>query len=274
MPLLAKLQGFECGFAAHVRAHLGSIVWLIIPIIFLTGTNLAYWRDHDEMRLLLRLHCGGALIRYFQSCLQGMMCGYNVAVHDQMIAYMTPYYTMAWWQAFALPKWLGGEATGFTPTGSIASDMHERDEVRRAPVLQRLRHILFNCGAWFHVLTVLLIAVCAGIRIRGVLQLHTSMSSRQLFIDLLQKVAWPTNPWFLYIVSFLAPIRYALFPPDVPPRNSFFKKADGSGVRYLTDEAKARCTGGYYGSSGVGFVHINTLFTVYVAVMFVASWWI
>ncbi|KAH8647548.1 nucleotide-diphospho-sugar transferase [Tricladium varicosporioides] len=275
MPLLTRIMGFQDGIWAHFNCHLNTITWFLTPFFFLSNTNMAYWRDENEMLLLLRLHCAITLLRYAHNYIHGLLSGYRVSMHTQMIAYMMPYYSIVWLRSFILPKSLGGKVTSFIPTGVVVSPIHEREASRRAPVLQRLRHILIDCGAWLHLVTALAFVICVGIHVNRATGAYppTNDGRRLLFINLIQTIGWPSHPWFINAIACLGPLRYALFPPDVPPRESFFGKKDANDVRYITQgEKKSTCTSGFYSPWEFGYVQLYTLFMIYVAVLFVLSW--
>ncbi len=47
-----------------------------------------------------------------------------------------------------------GTEPGFEASGSISNKLHERDPTRRAPLLRRMRFLLFGLGVAFHVIII------------------------------------------------------------------------------------------------------------------------
>jgi hypothetical protein len=183
-------------------------------------------------------------------------------------------YVVAWARSFILPHYLGGKVTTFTATGSIANTLHERDPSRRAGLLARLRHVLFDCGAWFHALLILTFTVSAAVAVRTALT-GSSLGRHGhdwsgLWIQLLQLVAWPSHPWIPTVLACLTPIRYAVIPPDlIGGSGGLLKKDDGRG-RHAAVGPGARS----WSIRDTDYVVIYTLFMVYIGVIFIGSWWL
>ena len=78
--------------------------------------------------------------------------GYRQTIHEMLATiWMSPYHAITVIQCFLLPKWLGGKAMAFSPSGSLKSTLHERDPRFRAPLARRLKVILWDCNAYIHV---------------------------------------------------------------------------------------------------------------------------
>ncbi|OLN89014.1 Cellulose synthase 2 [Colletotrichum chlorophyti] len=272
-----RLAGFAGGVSLHIRAQVATLSLPLMALVFMTGTDLVYWRDLDEMRTLLRVHCAVILLRWLQQVHQAVLAGYRHAVFMTChIAYTAPYSTIAWLRTFILPKNLGGKMSTFTPTGSIGNTYHERDPGLRAPLIKRLRHIILDCGAWMHAL--FLVVLCFGAYLRFSRSTREYSASAQdehafkmLCIRLLQKVAWPSHPWILTALACITPVQYAFFPPEVIERDKLLGKRGKNGARYPTPEAMGTPKRTVF---GIGFVELYTVFIAYVAVVFVATWWV
>jgi hypothetical protein len=171
-------------------------------------------------------------------------------------------------RACILPTSLGGTELGFTPTGSIHSPIHERSRTKRATLLPRLRHILFDCGAWFHCLVALTLVFALVFRISIIVNAQTN--SEALVIDLLRYIAWPPLSCLTGIDGHLLPLRYAIFPPDVPERNELMETKNGDAVRYPTEVAKKLKWSSWMEERA----HLTTLIAVYSLVLLTISWWL
>lgn len=102
---------------------------------------------------------------------------------------------------------------------------------------RRLHHILFQCGAWFHAVVVVLTMGAVVFRTIRVLEAHPPDSSGRrdwhaLNLDLFQHVAWPLPAWLLNIIALSTPIKYAISPPSVPARDELLGQKDKKGARY------------------------------------------
>jgi hypothetical protein len=91
MPLSVRLVGASMGLDVHIKPQLTAISYIITPFMFWTGTYLVYWHDMEEMRLLLRIHCGIVLSRWLHECHTAVMAGYRASVMDVCtLRFMTP----------------------------------------------------------------------------------------------------------------------------------------------------------------------------------------
>ncbi|KZL84070.1 glycosyl transferase [Colletotrichum incanum] len=268
-------------YAAHVKQMtrwMATLSLILVALVFMTDADLVYWRDLVEMRKLLRIHCGIILLRWLHDVHLAVLCGYRAAIWETAQAlYLAPYGTVAWVRSFILPKSFGGKTTTFTPTGSISNTNHERDPNRRAPLLKRIHHIIFGCGAWVHALVVLAFSLGACIRFSRAFREHSletnngSQEFNRLCVRLLQKVIWPTHPWISTTLACMVPIKYALYPPQVPERDRLLGKKGKNGARYPIPEVMGTIQRGHF---EVGFVELYTFFVACVAIVFVATWWI
>lgn len=292
-----RLVGFAQGLSVHLRTQMVTVILALVAIVFMTDTDLVYWRNVEEMRLLLRIHCGIVLFGWLHNVHLAVLSGYRGAIWEAAHAiYLTPCKscsfvsriqtsiltngtvdsTVAWFRSFILPKSLGGKTTTFTPTGSISNVYHERDPGRRAPLIKRLQHMILGCGAWIHVLIVLTLGIGAYLRFSRALREHSlgahgDHGLEMLCIRLLQKVAWPTHPWITTTLACITPIRYAIYPPQVPERDKLLGKRGKNGARYPLPEVMGKVKRTPF---AMGYVELYTIFVVYVAVVFVATWWV
>ncbi|KAK3383948.1 hypothetical protein B0T24DRAFT_70202 [Lasiosphaeria ovina] len=137
-------------------------------------------------------------------------------------------------RAYVLPERLGGQATGFTATGSIVNPTFERDASRRISRRQRLYHIVVECGAWIPVLVIL--SLVGGVTGRILYEVYgapgASRAAHDTLLQVLRAVGWPSNSWFLTLGANLTPLAYAFFPPDVAQRDRLMGKREENGARY------------------------------------------
>lgn len=171
-------------------------------------------------------------------------------------------------RAFILPKWLGGKVAAFSSSGSIANELNERDQRLRAPLLRRLRVIIWDCKVIMHVLY---ISFCAGAVITSTIRAFTGKDSHSVdgvLIYLLTHAAWPPVLWFVCLVSCWAPIGYAIKPPSMPDREDLLDRDPTTGVAHPKASAKlTQCD-----RKNVMHEVLYGCLTVYTTTMFVGSW--
>lgn len=148
---------------------------------------------------------------------------------------MSPYIALTIVRAFILPNWLGGKAQAFKPSGSLKSNLSERDESRRAPVHRRLRVILFNYHAWFHISYVYFVIAAV---ILSSYRCILDRTLRDKLIGLLTHAGWPPLTWIIVISAFWIPITYACDPPNMPDREQLLERDPKTGVAHPTLASK------------------------------------
>jgi hypothetical protein len=183
--------------------------------------------------------------------------------------------TVAYIRSFLLPTRYGGKLTGFTPTGSIGSVVDERYPSRRAPLRTRLYHILFDCGAWFHAMVIVLFAIIALRRTQRAIQGQLSSSQGQLdlqnvWIHLLREVFWPSHPWMMTVIACITPIKYAISPPVVGERDKLLGKRGKYGARYPLPEYRDKVDCKIWDAD---FAQLYSVFMIFTLGVFVSTWW-
>lgn len=185
-------------------------------------------------------------------------------------------YVMTTLRSFVLPKRFGGTTASFTPSGSISASVHERSAMRRAPLTTRLRHIVFGCGVWFHIIIIVASAFSVAYRIYQILAAHPAdehghRDLHSLGVELIRDVLWPQPAWFVSSLACFTPIKYAIMPPHVPTREKLMGERDEKGARYPLPSSKEA----KFSSVNVDFGQLYPYFVVpYAVFLFVASWWI
>lgn len=154
---------------------------------------------------------------------------------------------MAWLRSFVLPSRLGGVTAGFTASGSVQSDLQERDALHRAPLIRRVRVTILNYWVWVHVL--LITACLFGVSLvctRAIGYEHVpsifpppSLSdTTDQMIYLITRIGWPPLLWFQYVCSALVPVIYMFNPPTSPPRETLLDRDEATQIAYPRLNAK------------------------------------
>lgn len=142
---------------------------------------------------------------------------------------------------------LGGVKTGFTPSGSIASDLKERDPAERAGLFKRIKVILFDHLAIIHLLY---ITACVGGIGLAIIRVYTHGhppgisytppmdTLKQQLTYLITRIGWPPLFWMQHFISALTPLLYALNPPTTPSRETLLDRNPATGVAYPKPETR------------------------------------
>ncbi|KAM0708792.1 hypothetical protein Q7P35_005445 [Cladosporium inversicolor] len=234
-----------------------ALSYLIIPFVLLSGSPLVFWATGAQLKVLIRLVCIWSATHWIHNGVMGGLAAtgneftsYDVrmASYDaEMEQWLSPYYFIAFMRSFVLPKALGGETKGFKASGSIPSDLQERSVGSRAPLLRRLRVILFSQYAWIHAIFVLACLIGFALNLARAFSpadipnlwdtaTLTTMHDRLVFF--VTRLGWPPLFWMQFIASALTPILYAIWPPTQPDREELLDRDEKTGVAYPKIEAR------------------------------------
>ena len=140
-----------------------------------------------------------------------------------------------------LPKVLGKASPRFTPTGiSGTLGLAEREarkkkkKKKRSGVYECLKIVIWDCGAWMHVLILLSCSVGA---IRALCTKEQSVALDKTLgfqTDGLHQVVFPPFLfiWAALIKNAWTPLSYALWPPPVRHREDLLDRNESSGVAH------------------------------------------
>jgi hypothetical protein len=207
-----------------------------MPVVLISNKAMVAYANDTELRWLIR-SCFAALVsnRLCELALY-LPAGYATGQRGSRAQlWMAPYVAITIIRSFLLPKWLGGQAQAFKPTGSLKSNLNERDAARRAPVSRRLRVILFNYLAWFHI-SYVYFCIAAVILSSYRCILDTKLKNR--LICLLTHAGWPPMTWIIVISAFWIPINYACDPPNMPDREALLQRDPKTGIAHPTPKSK------------------------------------
>jgi len=149
---------------------------------------------------------------------------------------MSPYISISIIRSFFLPTWLGGQLQTFQPTGSIKSDLNEREPAIRAGLFRRMRVIMFNYLGIYHVIYVYFCLSAVSLTTSRCVAENGNLHDKMLC--LLTHAFWPPLAWIIVASAFWIPISYAIDPPSMPPREELLQVEGKSGVRRPTETAK------------------------------------
>ncbi|KAE8354325.1 nucleotide-diphospho-sugar transferase [Aspergillus coremiiformis] len=214
-----------------------------IPIILLWGKPLVAYANGEQLHWLIWAS--------FISTVSNRLCeialftpaGYHTGQRNSRFQlWMSPYIALCMIRSFILPKWLGGQAQAFKPTGSLSSALHERDPQLMKNMFVRLRVMLLNYMAFFHLgfVYVTLVAVI----ISSYRCFAEESGAKDIIIGLITHAFWPPFAFFFICSSMWTPIAYAIDPPAMPDREDLLTRDPKTGVAHPTAESKKIAFGG------------------------------
>lgn len=167
--------------------------------------------------------------------------------------------------------------TGFASSGSINSDVAERNRRLRAPLMRRLFVNGWNGGVLGHFLY--MVFVMAAVISSVGQAFNTSMPNSTAqeeenvrWIFILTHAGWPPLSWICMncLSACAVPILNIFQPPSVPEREKLLVRSQDTGVAYPKQDAHAERSSW----STMDYIHelMYTLVTIYTTGIFVASW--
>ena len=214
-----------------------TISLFALPVVLISGRPLVAYATDNQLRWLIR-SCFIALVTNRLSELALFLpAGYATGQRGARYQlWMSPYIGLTIVRSFLLPTWLGGQAQVFKPSGSLKSKLNERDPARRAGLLRRLRVILINYLATYHVAFVYF--CLTAVTLTTARCILDNFLVRDRLVCLLTHALWPPLSWIIVVSAFWIPITYAFDPPDVPDRESLLIRDPKTGVAHPKPESK------------------------------------
>ena len=226
---------------------------------------IAYAND-DQLRWLIRACFATVLINRLCEIILYLPAGYATGQRGARTQlWMAPYISLSIIRSFFLPKWLGGAVQNFQPTGSIKSDLNERDPVLRAGLIRRIYTILFNYLGIYHVIYVYFVLSAVSLSSSRCVAENGRVYDKLLC--LLTHAFWPPVAWIIVCSAFWIPVTYAIDPPNMPPREDLLEIDPKTGVKRPTEKAKAI---GWGFRDGTGEMEY-TVTTAFTCLIFVAA---
>ncbi|KAH6662095.1 nucleotide-diphospho-sugar transferase [Halenospora varia] len=228
MSFFARLSAFVFAIDAFFKIFL-LIALLTIPIVLISGGQLVAYSDNNQLRWQIRLCFASLILTRLNEWITYLPSGYRLAQRDtgaQM--WMAPFHAMTIVRSFILPSWLGGKAMAFSSSGSIKSELNERDPKLRAPLFTRLKVTLWDCNVYLHLLYI--IFVVTAVTYSTVIGITKSDGIHSLLIYLLTHAFWPPMLWLLCVTACAEPIKYAIWPPTMPDREELLERDVKTGI--------------------------------------------
>ncbi|KAF2726590.1 nucleotide-diphospho-sugar transferase [Polyplosphaeria fusca] len=219
-----------------------ALNYLLVPLSLFSGYPLIVWTEDYELQWLIRLVVLWMFCHWLHEGVLGVIFALG---RDVRLTSLDIF--MAWLQSFVLPTRLGGVRAGFTASGTVRSDIKERDAHERAPLLRRLRVTLLNHWVYIHVL--LITACLAGVSLSvtrafarnplpSMFAMRPLHSSTDRLVYLVTRIGWPPFAWLQYCMSALAPVMYMFFPPTAKDRETLLDRDEKTQVAYPRQNAR------------------------------------
>lgn len=237
-----------------------------IPIILLWGKQLVAYATQEQLHWLIWACFASTIANRLCEFSLFIPAGYHTGQRGSRYQlWMSPYIALCIVRSFMLPKWLGGQTQAFKPTGSLGSALNERDPKMRKNVFVRMRVILFNYMAFFHLAFVYVTIVAVVISTYRCFALESSFKG--IVVCLITHAFWPPLTFLFLCTSLWTPVSYAIDPPSVPDREDLLKRDTKTGVAHPTTRSKKIAFGG----QAAWFELEYTIATVVTVLVFVYS---
>ncbi|QUC17541.1 uncharacterized protein UV8b_01782 [Ustilaginoidea virens] len=264
------VQRFSGFLYATLNLHtiILSISMFAVPVILVLGKPLVAYATEEQLRWLIRACFAATISNRLCEFVLFAPAGYHTGQRGSRAQFwMSPYIALCIVRAFMLPKWLGGKAQAFKPTGSLASALNERDPALKKNMLKRLWTILISYMGLFHLGFVYLTLVGVVLSSYRCFVLVSTSDLRSLLICLITHAFWPPLTFIFICNSLWTPIAYAIDPPQMPEREQLLIRDPKTLVAHPTPKSKKIAFGG----QAAWFEFELTLSTMYTCLCFVAS---
>jgi Glycosyl transferase family group 2 len=240
-----------------------------IPVVLISGGQLVAFTNYGQLRWKIRLCFASLILSRLNEYVSFIPSGYRLAQRDTVAQmWMAPFHGLAVIRSFFLPSWLGGQTMGFSSSGSIKSMINERDPRSRAPLFRRLKAVLWDYGLWMHLsYAIFLLLAIFRSTLHGIVN-NSDAHSRLMY--LFTHAFWPPMLWLFALTASLTPIRYAIWPPNMPDREECLVRDSKTGIARPIEHWKTKRY------SKKTFWHELQLsgITVYVTVIFLGSFFV
>jgi len=178
---------------------------------------------------------------------------------------MSPYIALTIIRSFVLPTWLGGQTQAFKPSGSLKSELNERDAQARAGVFRRLWVVVWNYMASYHIAYVYF--CLAAVTLTSMRCLIDQWTVRDKLVCLLTHAFWPPLSWIIVVSAFWIPVTYAIDPPSMPDREALLDRDPKTNIAHPTKKSKKTAFTG----QGAMFEVEYTVTTAFTALIFITA---
>ncbi|CAG8097170.1 unnamed protein product [Penicillium salamii] len=244
-----KKMTFAQRFSGFLYATLSVYTLLLtaslfaIPIILLWGKRLVAFATEEQLRWLIWSCFAATVSNRLCELALFVPAGYHTGQRGSRYQlWMSPYIALCIVRSFILPTWLGGQTQAFKPTGSLGSTLNERDPKKTKNMFVRLRVILLNYMASFHLAFVYVTLIAVVISSYRCFAQNSGF--RDIILCLITHAFWPPLTFLFICSSLWTPVSYAIHPPSMPEREELLTRDPKTGVAHPTKKSKKIAFGG------------------------------
>ncbi|EDU43163.1 Cellulose synthase catalytic subunit [Pyrenophora tritici-repentis] len=242
-----RFAGLVFGLGSFVNSGLTWIGYIGNPLALLSGYPFVVWYQPWQLAWLLRLVCLWVFTDTAHKASMALFIGYRDGMRwEQADIWLVPYYTLSLVRGFMLPDRFGGTKPGFTPSGSLSSEIRERGP-KPSGLYGRFRAIFVQQLVWIHACYIL--ACLLGVALNLVRCFDSSaristaytaavptLSGHDRWVFLLTRIGWPPVWWLGQLISCWIPLCYCFWPPKEVTADEALQTDEKTLVRYPKEE--------------------------------------
>ena len=229
------------GLLMCVECFVWTFALMALPLCVLSRNPLIPAQQPGQLRLLLRL----AALDFFTQSMYQMSLSSTLNWRLPFHSLFKPVWTQPWrmmivLRYFLIPRLFGRDAPNFTPTGTSRDGDAERAARAKRSRLACCKVVLWNCGAWFHLLILGVCVAGAGTRLTEALGDLFAKDVRKVDLGVLTGVAWPPVLllWAALTKAAWLPVAYGLWPQPLAAQDILTSRDTKRDVYYPSDGVK------------------------------------
>ena len=243
LPEKERLKLTLWGIVAGCTPFIWTFDLVVLPLCMLTRKSPIIPSQHvGDLRLLLRLAAIDFGAQTMYHIFASSVLDFRMPIHGLSDSvWIQPWRLSALLHYFVIPKLFGRDLPNFTPTGTSASGDAERAARAKRSPLACCKVVLWDCGAWTHLIIFLFCTIGAVTWLNAALEdYHSNMGARNVALMNLRGIAWPPLLllWAALAKAAWLPISYAIRPPSLSARETLMTLDPKRGVEYPSDDLK------------------------------------
>ena len=225
-----------------------SIIWtfalVALPLCMMTGKPLVIPSQQvNHLRLLMRLAALDFVARTIHNIFMSSNLDFRMPIYGYYVSIWTqPWRALAALRYFIIPKLFGRDLPNFTPTGTPADGEAERAARAKGSCLACSKVVLWDCGAWTHLVVLLFCATGFITWLNGALKdfFFSDKTAHQVALVYLTGIACPPILllWVALAEAAWVPVSYAIWPPSLNASETLMVRDMKRGVDYPSDNSK------------------------------------
>lgn len=195
-----------------------------------------------QLRLLMRLSTLEFCAQTLYLTLMSSLVDFRMPIHGHFTSIWTqPWRASIVLRYFVIPKLFGRDLPNFTPTGISADGDVERAARAKGSRLACCKLLLWDCGAWIHLIISLFSMIGAVSWLSAALEDYiANKGAHDVGLVALRGIAWPPVLflWAALTKAAWLPVIYAIWPPSLSARDTLMVRDPKRGVDYPSDKVK------------------------------------